>query len=84
MPGDEMQRETPPPRSRGLTAIAGAMSLIVVLVIVQIWLLTATLESFLAGRHSAALPAAAFSGLLFLCCAVLYFFIDRVDSESRR
>ena len=37
-----------PPQNRGLTAIAGAMSLIAILLIVQIWLLSATLESFLA------------------------------------
>ena len=36
-----------PPQNRGLTAIAGAMSLIAVLLIVQIWLLSAALESFL-------------------------------------
>jgi len=37
-----------PPKTRGLTAIAGAMSLIAVLLIVQIWLLSAALEVFLA------------------------------------
>ena len=43
-----------PPENRGLTAIAGAMSLITVLLIVQIWLLSAALESFLGGnRHTA-------------------------------
>src|SRR5438445_13097177 len=37
-----------PPQNRGLTAIDGAMVLIVVLLIVQIWLLSATFEAFLA------------------------------------
>ncbi|MGA7908448.1 MAG: DUF6755 family protein [Candidatus Sulfotelmatobacter sp.] len=73
-----------PPKTRGLTAIAGAMALIAVLLIVQIWLLSAALESFLAGNHGTALPAAAFSGLLFAICLGLYFFVDRVDSEVRR
>ncbi len=72
-----------PPKSRGLTAIAGAMSLIIVLVIVQIWLLTSSLEAYLAGRHHVALPAAIFSGLLFAGALALYVFIDRVDAESR-
>jgi hypothetical protein len=72
------------PQNRGLTAIDGAMALIVVLLIVQIWLLTATLESFLAGHHEAALPAAILSGLLFLCCLGLYLFVDGVDREVRR
>jgi len=73
-----------PPKTRGLTAIAGAMSLIAVLLIVQIWLLSAALEAFLAGKRSSALPAAIFSGLMFLICFGLYFFVDRVDSDVRK
>ena len=72
-----------PPKTRGLTAIAGAMSLIAVLLIVQIWLLSAALESYLAGKHSAALPAAIFSGVMFGICFGLYRFVDRVDSDVR-
>lgn len=72
-----------PPQNRGLTAIAGAMSLIAVLLIVQIWLLSAALESFLAGNRRSALPAATFSGVMFLICLGLYLFVDRVDSEVR-
>lgn len=72
-----------PPKTRGLTAIAGAMSLIAVLLIVQIWLLSAALESFLAGKRSSALPAAVFSCSMFLICFGLYLFVDRVDSDVR-
>ncbi len=72
-----------PPQNRGLTAIAGAMSLIAVLLIVQIWLLSAALEFFLAGNHHSALPAAIFSGVMFLICLGLYLFVDRIDSEVR-
>ena len=72
-----------PPETRGLTAIAGAMSLIAVLLIVQIWLLSAALEAFLAGKRTSALPAAIFSGLMFLICFGLYRFVDRVDSDVR-
>jgi len=72
-----------PPKTRGLTAIAGAMALIAVLLIVQIWLLSAALESFLAGHRHTALPAAVFSGVMFLVCLGLYLFVDRVDSEVR-
>jgi predicted Co/Zn/Cd cation transporter (cation efflux family) len=72
-----------PPQNRGLTAIAGAMSLITVLLIVQIWLLSAALESFLSGKRHTALPAAIFSGMMFLICFGLYAFVDRVDSEVR-
>jgi hypothetical protein len=72
------------PQSRGLTAIDGAMVLIVILLIVQIWLLSATLESFLAGHREAAVPGAVISGLLFLACAGLYLFVARIDAEVRR
>ena len=72
-----------PPQNRGLTAIAGAMSLIAVLLIVQIWLLSATLESFLAGNHKSAIPAAVFSGLMFLVSLGLYAFVHRVDLQTR-
>jgi hypothetical protein len=73
-----------PPQNRGLTAIDGAMALIVILLIVQIWLLSATLESYLAGHPEAALPGAMISGILFAACLGLYRFVDRIDSEIRR
>lgn len=72
------------PQSKGLTAIDGAMALIVLLLIVQIWLLSATLESYLAGNREAALPGAIISGLLFAACLALYLFVARIDSEVRR
>jgi hypothetical protein len=73
-----------PGERRGLTAIDGALALIAILLIVQMWLLTATLESFLAGHHAAALPGAIISGLLALACYGLYLFIRGVDREERR
>jgi hypothetical protein len=73
-----------PPQSRGLTAIDGAMVLIVILLIVQIWLLSATLESFLAGHRDAAVPGAILSAVLFAACFALYRFVDRIDSEVRK
>jgi hypothetical protein len=73
-----------PRQRRGLVAIDGAMALVVLLLIVQIWLLSATLESFLAGHAETAVPAAIFSGLLFLGCLSLSLFVDRVDQDSRR
>jgi len=79
-----MRSESQPPRQRGLTAISGAMALIVVLLVVQIWLLTASLESFLAGHNSVAVPAAISSGVILLICVGLYIFILRVDVEVQR
>jgi hypothetical protein len=69
---------------RGLVAIDGAMALIVILLVVQIWLLSATLETFLAGHSGAVVPGAIFSGLIFSGCLALDFFVTRVDQESRK
>jgi hypothetical protein len=69
---------------RGLTAIDAAMALIVVLLMVQIWLLSATLESYLAGRHEVALPGAAISGAILLACGALYLFVERIDRDVRK
>ena len=79
-----MSNNEPGRQKRGLVAIDGAMSLIILLLIVQIWLLSSTLENFLAGHASVAVPAAIFSGLLFAGCLALNFFVDRVDEESRQ
>ena len=78
-----MDQQSNPTGKRGLTAIDAALALIALLLIVQMWLLTATLESYLAGHHEVVLPAAIISGLLFLVCAGLYLFVRRIDAEAR-
>ena len=70
-------------QKKGLVAIDGATALIVLLVVLQIWLLSAALESFLAGHTETALPAAIFSGVLFLSCVALTLFASGVDRKSR-
>jgi predicted Co/Zn/Cd cation transporter (cation efflux family) len=72
------------PERRGLTAIDGALALLVLLLIVQMWLLTAALETFLAGHRETALPAAIVSGVLFLACLGLLLFVRGVDREVRK
>ena len=81
MNGRSLRGRGPAPPARGgrLTAINGALALIAVLLIVQMWLLTATLETFLAGHAGAALPAAIVSGLLFAATVGLVWFIKRAD-----
>jgi len=56
------------------------LTLIAILLIVQIWLLSATLESFLSGNRHTALPAAIVAGVIFLLSLGLDEFVDRVDS----
>jgi hypothetical protein len=59
-------------------AIEGAMALIILLLIVQVWLLSATLEATLGGHYDAAVPGAIVSGLLFLACFSLYRLVTRL------
>ena len=73
-----------PGGNRGLSAIDGALALIGVVLVVQMWLVTATLESWLAGHRDAAVPAAVFSAVLFAGSVALYRLVVRVDRESRR
>ena len=70
-------------RRGGSTAIDGAIALIAILLIIQMWLLTATLESHLAGHSEPILPAAIISAILFGACAGLFLFIRRIDVETR-
>lgn len=79
--GKKRERSVDP---RGRTAIDGANALIAILVIVQMWLVSAALESALAGRDAAALPAAIASGVLCGGCVLLFRFVTRVDREVRR
>lgn len=70
-------------QNRGLTAINGGISLIVILLMVQIWLLSATLDAYLAGHKDVALPGAIVSGILFAACGGLYLFVHRIESRSK-
>jgi hypothetical protein len=74
----------PPLQGRGLIAIDGALSLLAVLLIVQMWLVTAALESFLAGHHEVALPAAIVSLVLCVSAVGLYLFVSAIDADVRR
>lgn len=79
-----MELPEPPRQKRGSTAMDGAIALIAVLLIVQMWVLTASLESFLAGNREVVLPAALLSGAISLGCWLLYLFIERLDREARK
>lgn len=84
MPGPPKRHDAGPGRNRGLTAIDAALSLISILLIVQMWLLTATLEAYLAGRDFSLLPGTIVSVVLFAAVFALSRFIGRVDRDVRR
>ena len=53
-----MDGHAKPHQNRGLTAIDAVTALLAILLIVQMWLLSATLDNYLAGHTDAVLPAA--------------------------
>lgn len=68
-----------PERRRRRAAIDAAMVLVILLLMVQMWLLTASLESFLGGHTAVALPGFLASTVLFLACLGLYRLVVRLD-----
>lgn len=72
-----------PLRRRNLKAITAALAMIGILLIVQIWLLIATVETYLAGHHGSAIPGAILSGILFTCCCALLRLVNNLDRKSR-
>ena len=53
-------------RKQRTTAIYGILCMVLILVVLQLWLLTATMNAFLGGDEAVIVPAAIVSGLCFL------------------
>ncbi|MBS2005089.1 MAG: DUF6755 family protein [Candidatus Obscuribacterales bacterium] len=70
-------------RNQYMVAINGALALTAVLLTVQMWLLTASLEATLSGHRDSALPGAIFSGLLFFATFGLYVFVRKLERHAR-
>lgn len=71
-------------RRRRRVAIDAAMALVILVLMVQMWLLTATLESYLAGHTGVALPALLSSLGLFCICVFLYRLVLGIDRLPER
>lgn len=71
-----------PARRRRRVAIDAALLFVVLLLTVQMWLLTATLEAYLAGHHETALPGMLISLVLFVVCFALYRLVVRLDRAA--
>ena len=79
-----MKALSSPVRAKRRVAVDAAMMLVIILLITQMWLLTATLESYLAGHHDVALPGMAVSAVLFLACLALYRLVIRLDRSPEQ
>ncbi len=58
-------------RSQKITIVYGILSIVLIIVVLQLWLLTATMNAFLGGRSGVVLPSAIASTVCFLLNAGL-------------
>ena len=67
-------------RSQRMTILTGILYLVLVLVVLQLWLLTATMDSFLSGDESVVVAAAVASlGCFALNFGLLHFYLRKLD-----
>jgi len=66
-------------RQQKTTIVGGILSIVLVIVVLQLWLLTATMNSFLAGEHAVIIPAALASGVCLLLNLGLLFYVYRME-----
>jgi hypothetical protein len=74
-----MMRTAHRSRRRRRDPVNAALIAVALLLVVQMWLLTATLESSLAGHDEVALPAFIASAVLLLAGVAVYVFVRRLD-----
>ena len=63
------------PRFQRMTIVNGILTIVVLIVILQLWLLTATMNAYLGGNTSILLPAALASLFCFLLNAGLLWYL---------
>jgi uncharacterized protein DUF6755 len=71
-------------RSQGTTLFTGILILVATTVVVQLWLLTVSMEALLAHETKTLIPAAIGSTVLFFINAGLLRYVFRFDHEVQR
>ena len=74
-----MRANRPFTRDQRTTSVSGMLVFVFMLVILQLWLLTATMNAWLGGDDSVVWPAAAASLVCFLLIAGLLWHTFRLD-----
>ena len=67
------------PRSQRLTIVTGILSIVLILVVLQLWLLTATMNAYLGGHVAILLPAALASVVCLALNAGLLRYLYALD-----
>jgi hypothetical protein len=65
-----------------MTIVYGMLCVVLVLVVLQLWLLTATMEAYLGGEGTIVWPAAAASLVCFLLIAGLLRYLYALESPA--
>jgi Family of unknown function (DUF6755) len=66
-------------REERITIVYGILCIVLVLVVIQLWLLTATMNAFLGGDEAIVWPAAAASGVCLLLNLGLLRYLYQLD-----
>lgn len=66
-------------RQQKMTIVFGILSIVVMIVILQLWLLTATMNAFLAGQERVIIPALIASAVCFALNAGLLSYLYRME-----
>lgn len=69
----------PPLREQRATIVYGILWIVLILVVLQLWLLTATMNAYLGGDESVIWPAAVVSLVCFLLNLGLLWYLYRLD-----
>ena len=70
-----MSARRPFSRQQKSTIVYGILSIVLIIVVLQLWLLTATMNAFLGGEESVIIPAAIASAICFGLNAGLLHYI---------
>jgi hypothetical protein len=66
-------------RAQRATIVNGMLAFVVILVVLQLWLLTATMNAYLGGDHSVIVPAAMASVVCLLLNAGLLRYLYHIE-----
>lgn len=69
-------------RDQRMTIVYGILCLVLILVVLQLWLLTATMDAYLGGDDSVVWPAALASLACFACNAGLIRALYRMEQDE--
>ena len=78
-----MSLKRPFTREQRTTIVYGILCFVITLVILQLWLLTATMNAYLGGDESVIWPAAAASLVCLLLNAGLLWYLYRMERQRR-